>query len=309
MNDIIIIGAGPSGLCAARTFLKYDPEADVTLLDAHATLGGAWSREKLYPFLKTNNLTPTLDFFDLGMKEAVGIPDGEHVTGEMMHQYLRVYAERFSIVDKIQLRTKVLCVQKEGSTGGWALDVEQDGKKRILKCKKLIVATGILSVPQKPDLKGADEFDAPYLHSSELGPNSHDLLKDPSVQKIAVLGGCKSAYDAVYAAASTGHKVEWIIRKSGRGPTWVFPTHTFLGPFKAWRERLVTRRVISFMSPCMFPDFSGFKWLRNFLHRSRLGKLIPQAFWKAIHHDTIRDCGYKNHESLEVLQPEQSPFW
>ena len=180
---------------------------------------------------------------------------------------------------------------------------------QTLECRRLIIATGVTNVPHVPSLPGLDTFTAPWLHSSDLGRNAAALLHDPDVQTVAVVGGSKSAYDAVYLAATTGHKVQWIIRRSGRGPVWVFPTHTWLGPIRAFRERLVTRRFFSFMSPCIWPDFSGLGWFKRFLHFTAVGKTISQKFWGAIHSDTLRDCGYRTDPRLHVLEPEQNPFW
>ncbi|KAK3320438.1 cofactor FMO1 FAD enzyme [Cercophora scortea] len=316
MIDILIVGAGPSGLCAAKTFLQYNKDADVVLVDAHATLGGVWAQEQLYPTLKTNNLFSSLDFTDFPMEPSrFGVGPEEHIPGDVMHAYLAAYAEHFNITPKIRFNTRVIEIRRRPGKDGWDVETTSttttDGKvSTVLSCRRLVVATGVLSVPHLPTIQGAEDFDAPIIHSSELGPKADAVFHNPEIKTVAVLGGCKSAYDAVYLAATTGHKVEWIIRKSGRGPTWVFPTHTFLGPFRAWREKLVTRRVISLMSPWVWPDLSGFGWLRDILHGgNRVGDFIKTKFWAAIHADTVRDCLYRTDDRLGVLEPEQSPYW
>ncbi|KAF6822755.1 dimethylaniline monooxygenase [Colletotrichum musicola] len=306
--ETLIIGAGPSGLCAAKTLLQRDPSADVLLADARETLGGVWSREQLYPNLKTNNLASAIDFSDFPMDpERYGLREKQHVPGEAMHAYLEDYAKHFGVWERIQLKTKVLKVTRpEGSA--WQANVEVEGKKSTISCARLIVATGVLTVPHMPSLAESHPFSAPIIHSSDLGPQ-RALFSSPEISTVTVLGGSKSAYDAVHLAASTGHKVQWVIRRSGRGPVWVAPAFTQLGPFRVWRERLVTRRVCAFMSPCMFPDHSGLAFVRRFLHESALGRVVSRAFWALVRHDTINDCGYQTHEKLKVLQPEQNQFW
>ncbi|KAJ4385948.1 hypothetical protein N0V85_007951 [Neurospora sp. IMI 360204] len=299
MVDILIIGAGPSGLCAAKTFLQHNPNSNIVILDSHSTVGGVWSKERLYPTLRTNNLYPTMDFSDFPMKDVgIGRP-GNHITGEEMHDYLTAYAQHFDLMKRIRFNTRAIRVQAHTK----------------LETKKLVMATGILGVPNMPSLKGSETFDAPLLHSSTLGPRYQDVLQNPNINRVAVLGGSKSAYDTVYLAATTGHKVGWIIRKSGRGPSWVFPSHTKIGPFKARREKLVTRRISTFMSPCVLPDYSGkqLSWIRDFMHTNKIGKAVTNTFWKAMHADTIKDCRYrtegKDDERFSVLEPEHSPFW
>lgn len=310
MIDVLIVGTGPSGLCAAKTFLEHSGAADVVLLDAQSSPGGVWSKKKLYSTMNTNNLKGTLDFTDFEMDDRFGVAPGQHIPGETMNAYLCAYANHFDLTKRIRFNTRVIEVRRLEDENGWSLKTENpEIGISILECRKLVMATGILSVPHLPDLKGIGEFDGPIIHSSELGPMSGALVESPDVRTIAVLGGGKSAYDAVYLAASTGHKVQWIIRRSGRGPAWVFPPHTYLGPFKAWRERLITRRIFSFMSPWILPDHSGFSWLRGFLHFTTVGKFISTKFWELMHADTLKDCGYRTDPKFSILEPEQSPFW
>ncbi|KAL0936809.1 dimethylaniline monooxygenase [Colletotrichum truncatum] len=307
--DILIIGAGPTGLCAAKTLLQRDPSCDILLVDGRATVGGVWSKDQIYPNLKTNNFTTAIDFSDFPMDlERFGLKPKQHVPGAVMHEYLVSYAKHFGVWDKIQLNTNVIRITRPEENGKWFADVEENGEAKTISCYRLIVATGVLTVPHMPDIKGSESFGAPIIHSSDLGPRK-ELFSSPDVTSIAVLGGSKSAYDAVHLAASTGHKVRWVIRRSGRGPVWVAPGFTQLGPFKVWRERLVTRRICAFMSPCVFPDLSGLAWIRQFLHENALGRVISKTFWALIRHDTINDCGYQNHEKTKILQPEQNQFW
>ncbi|KAK5653414.1 hypothetical protein OQA88_8899 [Cercophora sp. LCS_1] len=310
MTSTIIIGAGPAGLCMAKTLLQCDSTADVLILDSRQTIGGVWAHEQLYSTLRTNNVFSTVDFSDFPMDASFGVKRGEHISGEVMHEYLNAYARHFKLIQRIRLNAKVSSVRclDGGDPGGERWEVVLDTGE-LLRCGKVVVATGILSEPYRPSIEGEETLDAPFIHSSELGRQSDEMMGSRDIKTIAVVGGSKSAYDAVYLAASTGHKVEWIIRESGRGPTWVFPAYTFLGPFKALRESLLTRRIVSFMSPWVFPDASGFGWLRRVLHFSRIGKAIPQRFWAKIQQSTLRDCQYRQHDELSVLEPEQNPFW
>lgn len=311
MVKILIVGAGPSGLCAAKTFLQRDPDTKLLIVDSRGSIGGVWSQEQLYPTLKTNNLFSTIDFSDFPMEASrFGVGPGEHVSGEAMHGYLCAYADHFKLTDKIRLNTRVLDIRRRDTTEeddkGWDVTVDNG---EIIHCEKLVIATGVLSSPHLPQIDGASDFNAPFIHSSSLGRDADRILSDPSIKTIAVLGGSKSAYDAVHMAISTGHQVEWIIRKSGRGPVYVFPPHTMLGPFKALREKLTTRRFFSFMSPCSFPDYSGFGWLRRFLHGNPIGKAIARGFWTKIRASTVKDCRYRQDKAFNVLEPEQNLFW
>ena len=74
-------------------------------------------------------------------------------------------------------------------------------------------------------------------------------------------------------------------------------------------QKLVLRRLISCFSPCILTSTDGFGWLRYFLHRTKIGLLISKQFWVNIGKETLEDCGYRHDPVLNVLEPEQSPFW
>ena len=266
-----------------------------------------WAKENVYPGLKTNNLRGGVEFSDLPMDDSF-VPSGSHIPGEVMHDYLNRYAEKWDILRRIDFETYVEAVSRlDGEESGWNVRVRKaDGTEQDLQTRKLIVASGITNRPHRPDLPGPTDFECPIVHSAELGKQAQTVTSK-SVENVAVLGGAKSAYDAVYLAATAGKKVHWIIRTSGKGPVWVFPPYTQLGPINAWRERLPVRRFIACFSPWLWED--GMGWLRNFLHHTWLGKKVAKAFWGDIHHATLRDCQYAKHKELNILEPEQSPFW
>ena len=224
-----------------------------------------------------------------------------------MHQFFKQYAQRFDVLRRIDFETRVLEVTRLEYQQGWNLKVQKPSGQEELQTRKLIIATGVTNQPHRPHIEGAENFDGPIVHSAELGKQSGSIVKDPEIKTVVVLGGGKSAYDAVFLAAMAGKEVEWIVRKTGKGPSWVFPSHVQLGPIRAWREKLPLRRILSCFSPWFWQD--GLSWLRYFLHFTGIGKKITQTFWADIHHTTLKECLYAKEEPLNILEPEQSPFW
>ena len=165
-----------------------------------------------------------------------------------MHKYLHCYAAKWDLLDRMSLNTQVLEVEKlrgdqDGSwriisrTGGdGTAPLDRRAPEIVIKAKKLIVATGVTQRPNLPAISGQKSFNAPVFHSASLGRDGARLIQDENIRKVAVLGGGKSAYDAVYMFASAGREVEWIIRKSGRGTVWVLPRFTAIGPFSGNRS-------------------------------------------------------------------------
>lgn len=170
------------------------------------------------------------------MDDQFGGSKGQPITGEAMHKYLDAYARKWDLLKRIDFQVEVLEISQLNDAQGWKVKVNSSQQEQVFETRKLIVATGITNRPHRPTIEGSGSFTGLIIHSADLGMKSHLIVDDPSVKRVAVLGGGKSSYDAVYLAASRGKEVEWIIRKSGKGPAWVFPSHTFLGPFRVWRE-------------------------------------------------------------------------
>ena len=170
------------------------------------------------------------------MDDSFGVEAGNPIPGEVMHEYFKQYAQRADILRRIDFETEVLEVSRLESTEGWMVKVRRPSGEQEMQTKKLIVATGVTNDPHRPRIEGADSFGGSIIHSAECGTKSGPIVKDPEIEIVAVLGSGKSAWDSVYLAAMAGKKVEWIIRKSGRGSAYVFPPHARIGPFKARRE-------------------------------------------------------------------------
>ena len=69
-HDVIIVGDGVHGLCAAHTFLSVDPFLSLLIIDSKSSVGGVWAKEQLYPGLRANNLQGYYEFSDFPMLNA-----------------------------------------------------------------------------------------------------------------------------------------------------------------------------------------------------------------------------------------------
>ncbi|KAL2267177.1 hypothetical protein VTJ83DRAFT_4454 [Remersonia thermophila] len=301
-HDVVIIGAGIYGLAAAKTFRQLNPDKSLVILDSGSSLGGVWSKERHYPGLKTNNMLGTYEFPDFPMdSDEFGVKPGEHIPGEAIHQYLTEYARKFGILSNIRYRCKVDSAEHQaGPEGGWILNLQQEegqDRQRIY-ARKLVVATGMTSEPVLPTIAGQEQFESPLFHSKDVGKHADTL---ESAKRLAVLGGAKSAWDFVYAYASRGVQVDWIIRESGHGPMWMAPP--YVTPLKKRLEKLVHRRLTSWFSPCIWGDVDGYPWARRFLHSTALGRAITNTFWGILGNDVLTLNQYDSHPEVQKLKP------
>src|SRR3954451_25090050 len=145
---VAIVGAGPSGIVAA----KYALEAgfDVTVFEAGDGLGGQWyttaSHSGVGPGMHTNTSRALTAFSDFPAPADHPL----HPAAEQIHAYLQDYARAFGVVDRIRLETRVEDVRR-----GWTVDGEP--------FDAVVVASGRFRRPRLPDVIGG--FRGTVLHA------------------------------------------------------------------------------------------------------------------------------------------------
>lgn len=238
----------------AKTFHQLQPQKTLVIVDSSSSLGGTWASERIYPGLKTNNQLGTYEFPDFPMSTDVfGVKPGEHIPGRVVHNYLEKVAENFHIADKIRYSTRVVSAEHKTSTGWLVKSVSrgEDASSRAIEtrvlAKKLVVASGLTSEPFLPQFDGQSSFGKPIFHGKDFAQHADTV---ETAKRVTVFGGTKTGWDAVYAHASKGVHVDWIIRASGHGPSWMSPP--FVTPLKKWLEKLVMTRALTWFSPCVW---------------------------------------------------------
>lgn len=181
--------------------------------------------------------------------EEFGVKPREHIPGRVVHEYLERVAKEFGIADKICYSTRVVSAEHKDS-GGWFVRAMKAEKglpdiERTYSAKKLVVASGLTSEPFLPHFDGDSVFAKPIFHGKDFTKHAHTI---DTARRVTVFGGTKTGWDAVYAYASKGVHVDWVIRASGHGPSWMSPP--FVTPLKKWLEKLVMTRMLTWFSPC-----------------------------------------------------------
>ena len=252
----------------------------------------------------------TYEYPDFPMDSATfGVQPGEHIPAAVLHQYLTKYAEHFGVFRRIRFNTTVESAEQTAD-GSWTLTASEqptDDAMPIpsqLQTKKLIVATGLTSEPNMPDIPGSSAFAGLLFHSKDF---QHHAASLESARHVAVLGGAKSAWDVAYAYASAGVRVDMVIRPSGKGPVWMAPP--YVTPLKKWLEKLVHIRLLTWLSPCIWGDEDGYGGIRNFLHGTFLGRFFVDLFWKILSADVITAIGFDKDAEMKKLKPWHSAFW
>ncbi|KAI4135930.1 MAG: hypothetical protein LQ347_000216 [Umbilicaria vellea] len=210
------------------------------------------------------------------MHAGFGVKKEEHIPGGTLHENLRQYAEGFDLrryFDMDPLRKRSNRETKPSAPN-----------------KKWIGATSVASTPLPLHIHGSDSFQAPitmFAALAALASSSLTLLADPTIQSVTVVGSSKAAFDCVYIFASTGRRVDWIIRSSGHGPRYMAHPHGFLGLFRRWLVKLTSTRTMTWISPCIWGDADRFRYVRWLLHGTRWGRWAVDALWARLRSDLV----------------------
>jgi Flavin-binding monooxygenase-like len=220
LPNVCVIGAGVSGLTACKALADFG--IPHTCFEASDEVGGNWYFENpngtssAYRSLHIDISKPSISFRDFPMPDRY--PDYPHHTH--IFEWLRDYADAFSLRDRIRFNTRVQRAER-GAAGGWQITLE-DGEQRGFDA--LLVCNGHHWDPRYPDFPGS--FDGPTIHS-------HDYI-DPSTpldlygKRVLVVGIGNSAVDIV---SELGRKtVSDTVFLSTRSGAWVVPKYIFGKP-------------------------------------------------------------------------------
>jgi cation diffusion facilitator CzcD-associated flavoprotein CzcO len=298
------LSIGWFGLAAAKAFSQLHPDANLAILEAAESCGGTWSKNRLYPGLKSNNMVGTYEFPDFPMSEDIyGVRPNSHIPGAILHRYLTDFAKHFNLFGRIQFNTSVEmveCLREDG----WRLSVTSPEGSRFIETKKLILATGLTSTPNMPSYKNSESFGGPIFHAKDFCKEASTLK---NIKNAVVVGGAKSAFDVAYALVQDGAKVDLIIRPNGHGPVWIAPP--FVTPFRKRMDQLLNVRWMSWFSPCPWGGEDGYAGIRQILHGTAMGRFLVDFFWKTLSGDVLAANAYDSHPELQKLKPWHSAFW
>ena len=220
-------------------------------------------------------------------------------------QYLENYTDLHShngqtLRERIKFGIEVMSVDK--LDGKWAISAKTIGSdtSHTLNASKLVVASGLTSVPNMPVLPGKEQFNGPIIHQEAFG--SSRILASADIKNIAVLGGAKSSADMIYAAVKAGKTVTWVLKASDTTGPGFFLSPKGKGPYKNAFEIGMTRVAATFTPSFM----NGETWWTRLLHGSTYGVKAMGSFWSAVDKETRQDADFEHRENLggfEKLKP------
>ncbi len=206
--DVLVVGAGISGIDAGYHLQTYCPNRSYAILEGRPRLGGTWDLFR-FPGVRSDSDMHTLAFGFKAWTGSKAIADGPAIL-----DYLDDTARQFGIDRHIRYRHRVVRAAWSTQDEAWTVDVDHDGEPVRFRCRFLFMCSGYFSYREghAPEFPGRDRFRGPIVHPQEW-PDDLDVAG----KEVAVIGSGATAVTIVPALTRQGARVTMV----QRSPTYV----------------------------------------------------------------------------------------
>ncbi len=207
--DVLIIGAGISGISAARHLQTDCPNKTFAILEGRQNIGGTWDLFK-YPGIRSDSDMYTLGFRFRPWTSTKAIADGPDIM-----QYLNEAVDEYGIREKIHFGQQVKKASWSSEDALWTLEVESNGQPVVYTCNFLSVCAGYYNYEAgyTPDFAGRDKFKGQIVHPQKW---TSDI--DYNNKRVVVIGSGATAVTLVPELAKKAAHVTML----QRSPTYIF---------------------------------------------------------------------------------------
>lgn len=208
--DVIIVGAGLSGIGAAHHLTTKCPDHTFAIFEARPRMGGTWDLFK-YPGIRSDS-----DMYTLGYNFRPWLDKKALADGPSILQYIKDTAREGGYEDKIRYNHKVANSNWSTEKAKWEIDIAVPGESQMKKytCNFLFACSGYYSYDAgyTPDFEGKDDYKGTFIH-----PQAWPEELDYTDQKVVVIGSGATAVTIVPEMAKKASKVTML----QRSPTYI----------------------------------------------------------------------------------------
>ncbi|MEV6426681.1 NAD(P)/FAD-dependent oxidoreductase [Nocardia sp. NPDC051463] len=208
--DVLIVGAGLSGIGAAHHVQAAFPSRSYAILEARDALGGTWDLFR-YPGVRSDSDMHTLGYRFRPWTQAKAIADGPAIL-----EYIRATAADAGIDRRIRFGHRVIGASWSSAESRWTVRAEHAGTTAVFTCDFFYVCSGYYRYDEgyTPDFAGVDDFGGQLVH-----PQSWPADLDYTGKRVVVIGSGATAVTLVPAMAEAAEHVTML----QRSPSYIFP--------------------------------------------------------------------------------------
>lgn len=242
VKDVLIVGAGISGISAACHLEQQCPDKSYTIIEARDSVGGTWDLFR-YPGIRSDSDMHTFGFSFKPWTNPKALADGPSILS-----YLEETIDEYKVRPHIQFGVRVTSASWDSSESLWTVNVTSDGGAASqIRCRILFMCSGYYNYDKgyTPEFSGLDSFQGTLIHPQHW-PEDLDYRN----KKVAIIGSGATAVTIVPAMANDVEKITMI----QRSPSYVLSMpgkdkiYNFLRKVlpDTWAYRLVRWRNIRF---------------------------------------------------------------
>ena len=207
--DVLIVGAGLSGIGAAAQLTREHPGKSYLVLEARAASGGTWDLFR-YPGIRSDS-----DMFTLGYRFKPWTGEKALADGPSILAYVRETAQQYGVDEHIRYDHRVVSADWDTPTARWTVRVDTPDGSREITTSFLWACSGYYRYESgyTPELPGIDDFEGQVVHP-QLWPEDLDYAG----KKVVVIGSGATAVTLVPALAESGAGHVTMLQRS---PTYV----------------------------------------------------------------------------------------
>lgn len=205
--DMIIVGAGISGVNTAYRIQTELPKYDYIILESRGASGGTWDLFR-YPGIRSDSDLHTFGFSWRPWSGQKAIADGEFI-----RSYIQESAEEYGIDKKIRFHHRLLAADWSSDNQRWALEVlDSEGKKKTFTARFVVFGTGYYDYnqPLQTHIPGIDNFEGQIIHP-QFWPEDLEYTG----KKIIIIGSGATAITLLPNIAESAAKVTMLQRSPG----------------------------------------------------------------------------------------------
>jgi cation diffusion facilitator CzcD-associated flavoprotein CzcO len=203
--DVVVVGAGVSGIGTAWHLQDAVPELTFTVLEGRDAIGGTWDLFR-FPGVRSDSDVQTYAY----AFKPWNSPD-TLASGDAILRYLDETVDEFGLRDHIRLHHRVRRIEWSSDDACWTVDAERTdtGEHVRLRCSWVVATTGYYRYDHghTPDFAGLDRYEGQFVHAQEC-PSDLDV----NGRRVAVIGSGATAATLIPALAEGGAHVTMVQR-------------------------------------------------------------------------------------------------
>ena len=201
--DVLIVGAGLSGIAAAYYLRQRCPRLSWTIIEARDSIGGTWDLFR-YPGIRSDS-----DMYTLGYRFRPWTGDKAIADGAAILQYIKDTAREFGIDRDIRFQQRARQIAWSSAEACWTVEIEEAGARRQMRCKFLFMCTGYYRYDRgySPTWPGMQDFRGEITH-----PQNWRADLDYADKRVIVIGSGATAVTLAPALAESAAHVTMLQR-------------------------------------------------------------------------------------------------